>query len=334
MLNARLLLVAGLLFWLSRFAHAQDTSAALPPLSERKIPSSLGASPQPLRYWGPQVRDGERRPLLVLLHTWSSDYRQDRSDWQREAVERKWFYVQPNFRGPNQHPDACGSKLARQDVLDALDWALDEFPVDRSRVYLAGVSGGGHMTMLMAGYVPERFSAASAWVGISDLRRWYEFHARSGTPGKYAQMIAKSCGGAPGMSAEVDDQYRERSPLTVMHRATELPLDLNAGVNDGHSGSVPVEHTILAFNAVAAAQELPVVSREEIDQLWGNRCLTEPQESDTLEDPLYGRELFLRRIANRARVTIFEGGHEALPHAACEWLSRQQRETAVTPPKK
>ena len=41
--------------------------------------------------------------------------------------------------------------------------------------------------------------------------------------------------------------------------------------------------------------------------------------------------LFLRRNAGPARVTIFDGGHEGLPHAACEWLSKQHRKTTATP---
>ena len=317
-----------LLAFLITFQFAALASAQVKPpaLIETSIPSTLGASAQPLRYWAPEIPAGDKRPLLVLLHTWSGDYRQDRSDWQSEAVARGWIYVQPNFRGSNQHPDACGSALARQDVIDALDWALTTFPVDTSRIYLAGVSGGGHMTMLMAGYAPERFSAASAWVGISDLKSWYQFHCKGGVPANYAQMIAKSCGGAPGTSPAVDAQYLERSPITVIERATDLPLDLNAGVNDGHTGSVPVEHTLRAFNKIAAAQQLATVSEDEIQQLWKERRLASPQPGDLDDDPLYGRAIYLRRTAGKARATIFEGGHEAIPSAACEWLSRQQRE--------
>ena len=71
--------------------------------------------------------------------------------------------------------------------------------VDRQRIYLTGVSGGGHMTMLMVGRHPQPWAAASAWVGISDLRTW---HARHAT-GKYGLMMRKCCGGKPGDSTEV-----------------------------------------------------------------------------------------------------------------------------------
>ncbi|MCA8993800.1 MAG: prolyl oligopeptidase family serine peptidase [Planctomycetaceae bacterium] len=304
--------------------HGQNSQ---PKLQETTINSSLNGTPQGVRFYRPQA--SEPRPLLVLLHTWSGDYRQDRSDWLQEAVDREWFYIQPDFRGPNNRPEACGSELARQDVIDALDWALKEFDVDHTRVYLAGVSGGGHMTMLMSGYAPNRFSAASAWVGISDLKAWYEFHAPDGKPAKYAQMISNSCGGAPGTSADVDTQYVSRSPLTVLARATELPLDLNAGINDGHSGSVPISHTLLAYNAVVVARGETPIASTTIDELTKRRRVP-ANESSEVVDETYEREIHFRRQSGPTRVTIFEGGHEARPHAACEWLAKQQRKV-VTP---
>lgn len=298
----------------------------LPALLETEVISTLDNVRQGVRYWSPA--EDEPRPLLVLLHTWSGDYKQERSDWLAEAVERKWHYIQPDFRGPNNRPEACGSELARQDVIDALDWALGEFKVDQSRIYLAGVSGGGHMTMLMAGYAPQRFSAASAWVGISDLAAWYEFHAPEGKADKYGQMIFRSCGGVPSESDSIDAEYKSRSPLTVLARATQLPLDLNAGVHDGHTGSVPVSHTLLAYNAVVGAAGGEMILPEEIEQLVRDEKLLSPGPSDTAVDPDYGVPLYLRRSQGLTRVTIFEGGHEAKTHAACEWLSRQQRKAA------
>jgi poly(3-hydroxybutyrate) depolymerase len=299
----------------------------LPALTEITITSTLDRTPQKSQYWAPEVAQTQPRPLLVMLHSWSADYRQKADAWMKEAVARDWIYIHPNFRGPNNRPQACGSKLARQDVLDAIDDAIGRFKVDESRVYLAGTSGGGHMTMLMSAYYPQRFSAASAWVGISNLADWYRFHVKDGKPGGYAQMTAKSCGGAPGFSAAVDSEYKARSPVFHLHRVGDLPLDLNAGVNDGHTGSVPVRHTLRAFNVVAKAGKHPLVSAREMTELWEQRKLTTPLESDQVVDKSYGRQLHLRRYAGPARVTIFEGGHEGIAHAGCEWLAVQKRKT-------
>ncbi|MCA9053419.1 MAG: prolyl oligopeptidase family serine peptidase [Planctomycetaceae bacterium] len=317
--------VLGLLFVVASTASADDR----PPLPEMQlthVSSTIDGESQPVRFWAPTASPDENLPILVSLHTWSADGSQDRGDWLRQAVRRKWVYIQPNFRGRNDHPEACGSPLARQDVLDALDWALETFPIDRERIYLAGVSGGGHMTMQMAAYHPERFSAASAWVGPTDLAEWYRYHAPTGRPGKYAQMIAACCGGAPGDSTEIDAQYRARSPVFHLAKAVPLPLDINAGVKDGITGSVPIHHSLRAYNTIAAANGDPTISPETMDELWGQGRLQRPEPSDTQPDSTYGRDILLRRTSGQTRVTIFDGTHEALPAAACEWLSRYQRE--------
>ena len=132
---------------------------SLPALSELRLRSSIDGTSQPVRYWAPLAAKNRPTVLFVFLHSWSSDYKQDNSKWQREAVKRDWIFLHPNFRGANVSRQACGSKFARQDILDSIDWALRAFKVDRSRIYLCGVSGGGHMSMLMAGHHPDRFSA-------------------------------------------------------------------------------------------------------------------------------------------------------------------------------
>ncbi|MCA8989202.1 MAG: prolyl oligopeptidase family serine peptidase, partial [Planctomycetaceae bacterium] len=241
------------------FGLFQERAEAQFPVHLKKIeiPSTLDQTLQPSMFWAPHV--DTPRPILVFLHSWSGDYRQDNIRWLKEAVERKWIFLHPNFRGRNNHPEACGSELARQDILDAIDWVMKNVPVDRERVYLAGSSGGGHMAMLMAGHAPDRFSAVSAWVGISDLRRWYEFHTRTGAPDNYGKMILNSLSGSPGESPEIDLQYQDRSPICHLHQVGNLPLDLCAGLHDGHTGSVPIDHSLLAFNVIASANHFPLI---------------------------------------------------------------------------
>ena len=173
--------------------------------------------------------------------------------------------------------------------------------------------------MLMAGRHPERWTAVSAWVGISDLAAWHAKHAKTG----YGKMILASCGGPPGESAEIDLEYRNRSPITWLHQAVDVPLDLAAGVHDCYKGSVPTRHTLEAFNAVAKALGEAVISEEEILQLGRpDGHLDNPKPGDTVEDAVLGRAVYLRRNAGKARVTIFEGGHEGIAAAALDWLSR------------
>lgn len=304
---------------------AAESEASLPATLQYDIPSSLDGKSQPVLAWAPDTAKVQKTPLFVFLHSWSSDYTQDNSKWLKACAERGWIWLHPNFRGINQSPQACGSRLARQDILDAIEHACELWQVDRERIYLAGVSGGGHMSLLMAGHHPERFSAISAWVGPTDLAQWHRFHTQDGKPGKYAKMIEKSLLGAPGTSPEIDAEYRDRSPVYHLHQATTLPVSIWAGVEDGHTGSVPVSHSLWAFNAVCRGLQRPEISDLEIQQLVRDGQLQQPTADDMAEDVELGRKIFLRRRAGPSVVTIFDGGHESLPPAAMAWLSRQQR---------
>jgi len=269
--------------------------------------------------------DGKPIPLLVSLHSWSGDLEQRNEPLERLANERGWICLFPNFRGRNDHPEACGSELAQQDILDAVAWAKQNYPIDPRRVYLSGNSGGGHMTMMMVGRHPHVWAAASAWVGISDLAAWY--HKHSAEDDGYGQMMRKVCGGKPGDSAAVDQQYRARSPLTYLHQAVGVPLDISAGVHDGYTGSVPVRHSLEAFNTIAKADGSPVITEDEIQQISRpDGRLDAPRPSDRTEDASFGRAIHLRRHAKHARVTIFEGGHEGIATASVAWLEKHAKQ--------
>ena len=270
---------------------------------------------QPARYYA-SPKSGDQ-PLLVLLHSWSTDinnYNPD--DWVKVAREYGWHVVVPHFRGGNFNPEACASPAARQDILDATAAVIQRYAVDTTRVYLAGSSGGGHMSMVMAAHSPQTWTAVSAWVGISNLTDWHAETKASGR--KYYKDIEACAGGAPGSSPEVDAQLRARSPLFHIAAAKAIPLDLNAGVHDGHTGSVPTHHTLDAYNAVASALGEAAIPQSTINALAQEIV---PPEAPVV-DETYERRIHLRETAGKCRVTIFEGGHEGLPKPACAWLAQ------------
>jgi len=59
---------------------------------------------------------------------------------EAEAGRRGWICLWPDFRGPNNSPDACGSEKAQQDILDVVDWVLDRYAVDKKRLYLTAAA--------------------------------------------------------------------------------------------------------------------------------------------------------------------------------------------------
>ena len=230
-------------------------------VSEIEYHTSLDGSLQPALFYA--AESDEAVPLLVALHTWGFDYRQRRynAPFARWAVDRGWAYIQPNFRGPNKTPQACGSELAVGDVRDAVRFARGKSKIDPTRIYLVGASGGGHMALLMAGRAPELWAGVSAWVPVTDLTAWYKECRDAGND--YGDIVAVT-GGAPGSSPIVDKEYDRRSPLFHLKNAISVPLDINAGIRDGHEGSVPISHSLHAFNLLAKEDDR--LSPQEIEE--------------------------------------------------------------------
>ncbi len=298
-----------------RFADAPN--ADLPQRTKFEFVSTADQSLQAAYLSGPTNTRQAAVPLVVSLHSWSADFEQRQPELEKLVAERGWFCLQPNFRGANDDPLACASPAAQQDILDAVRWTIEHRAIDANRIYLTGDSGGGHMTMMMSAKFPTQWRAASAWVGISDLSRWHATHRDD----RYGAMLRQVCGGAPGDSPAVDEQYRLRSPITFLKNATSIPLDISSGIHDGHSGSVPTRHTLEAFNAIASAVGTQVVSEDEIQQLSvDNGRLKNPTPGDLLFDKSFSRQIYLRRWAGNARVSIFEGGHEGIATATMAWF--------------
>jgi acetyl esterase/lipase len=289
------------------------------------IPSTHDGALQPVRY---VEAPGKNRPLLIALHTWSFDYTQCAADYFRRCGERDWHCIFPNFRGPNRTPDSCGSPAALTDIRDVLDWAFEQFSVDHRRVFLAGVSGGGLMALLAAGTMPSLWTAVSAWASISDLARWHRECTERGLA--YTSDMEAVCGGPPGASFKVDREYRSRSPVDSLWRAHIVPVDINAGIHDGHGGafggegSVPVGQSIRAYNelVVAAGKDLETIPEEVIEHIERNEKVPEWFDHGDIADPSYDRPLHMRRPNALARLTLFEGGHEILYDTVFRWFER------------
>ncbi|QDV70610.1 Prolyl oligopeptidase family protein [Rosistilla carotiformis] len=277
--------------------------------------SSADQSQQPAVFYAPPA--DATVPLVVALHSWSGDYKQNTHQAiEAWCVQNGWAYIHPNFRGPNVRPEATGSELVVKDIVSAVEHAKQTVPIDPSAIYLVGTSGGGYGALLMAGRHPEIWAGVTAWVPISDLTAWY--HECRQAKRHYFNNIAASCGGAPGESPEIDQEYRKRSPLTYLANAKEVPLAMNAGIRDGHEGSVPVSHSLLAFNEVAREEDR--LSADEIRYFVKQAKVPAHLQAD-ISDPSYGEKppLF-RRTSGNATVTLFDGGHELIDTAAIAWI--------------
>lgn len=262
-------------------------------------------------------------PLLVHLHSWSA--RLGEASLARDCAKRGWAFLSPNFRGPNNRPEACGSRVAIQDVLDAVAHARRATKVDPRRIYLIGGSGGGHMALMMAQAAPELWAAVSSWVPITDLAAWHAFSKKQGS--RYHTMMEQACGGPPGTPA-TDAEYRARSPLFHLARAKGVKIDLQVGIRDGHEGSVPVSNALHAFNALARinGHESLALSDADVTSITAQARLPESLAAEKVDEPNRRRAVLFRRAAGPVRLTIFDGAHESDFAPAVRWLAEQARD--------
>ena len=200
------------------------------------VKSTLDATLQPSLFY--KSASGQKRPLLVGLHTWSFDRNNQIGNMLPFCEKYDFNLLLPEFRGPNldsnpHRTQACGSVLAKQDIADAIDYLIDRDLVDEENIFLLGLSGGGHMALMMAGMCPERFKAIGAFVPITDLTKWAEENAN------YRHHILACCGDG--------EEMRNRSPIAYADTIAKANLKIFHGKRDP---VVPVTHSLSLFDAI------------------------------------------------------------------------------------
>ena len=202
---------------------------------ELLIQSSLDGSRQPSLFY--QSASKEKRPLLVGLHTWSFDRFNQISNFLPVAERYDFHLLLPEFRGSNlkTNPNctcACGSEYAKQDIKDAIDHVAATGTVDTDNIFMLGLSGGGHMAMLMAGFCPEQFKAVGAFVPITDLTAWVRENEG------YREHVLACCGEDP-------EEMLRRSPIYWLDQIAHANIKIFHGKYDP---VVPVSHSLNFYN--------------------------------------------------------------------------------------
>ena len=201
------------------------------------ITSSLDGTSQPSLFY--KSESGEKRPLLVGLHTWSHQRPNQIKNMLPVAEKYDFNLLLPEFRGNNLKTNpqctlACGSEYAKQDIQDAIDYVVAHEGVDASNIFLLGLSGGGHMALLMAGKCPEYFKAIGAYVPITDLEKWVQENKN------YAPHVLACCSGE-------GEQMRQRSPMSYLDTIAKANLKIFHGK---HDPVVPYTHSVNLYNAI------------------------------------------------------------------------------------
>lgn len=201
------------------------------------VRSSLDATMQPSVFFKSDSK--EKRPLLVGLHTWSFDRFNQVENMLPFAEKYDFNLLLPEFRGANLETNkncmlACGSEYAKQDIVDAIDYAIAYEGIDSNNIFLLGLSGGGHMALLMAAKCPLMFKAIGAYVPITNLEKWAQQNEQ------YANHIQACCGNS-------SEEMQKRSPVNYIHEIARANLKIFHGKSDS---VVPVAQSIDFFSSM------------------------------------------------------------------------------------
>jgi lysophospholipase L1-like esterase/pimeloyl-ACP methyl ester carboxylesterase len=249
------------------------------------------------------------QPLIISLHTWSGNYNQE-DPLAKEVLLRDWNYIHPDFRGANNTPNACGSPLVLADLEDAIRFAVKNGTVDTTNVHLIGVSGGGYAALLAYMKLNYPVKSFNAWVPISNLSDWY--WESKGRNAKYATDIEQVAMKDNKMDwKELDSRSPFMLPFPADKRKNAT-LNIYAGVHDGYTGSVPISHSILFYNKIAAELYPRDISKQVADSTLMSLVIRQLNPFADTTSRLGGRKIYLYKKLPELSLTIFEGGHEML----------------------
>ncbi len=148
----------------------QGYSTIVPPAGVREIPFRSGALM--LKAWvSAPPANGERRPAVLFLH---GGFSFGEDDWAMSQPYRDAGFVvlTPMLRGENGQPGSYSMFFGEtDDVLAAADALAALRYVRADRLFLAGHSVGGTLTMLAA-MRTSRFRAAASFSGSPDQMAW------------------------------------------------------------------------------------------------------------------------------------------------------------------
>jgi dipeptidyl aminopeptidase/acylaminoacyl peptidase len=176
-------------------------------------------------------------PMVLLVHggPWARDWWRFDPEVQLLA-NRGYAVLQVNFRGSTGYGKAFVKAAVGEfagkmhdDLIDAVNWAVEQGYADPDRVGIFGGAYGGYAALVGVTFTPDVFAAAIDYVGISSLvnftrtlpatarrhlaNNWHLFVGNPDDPAQEADMLARS------PITKVD---QIRTPLMVIQGANDV----------------------------------------------------------------------------------------------------------------
>ncbi|QCR24738.1 S9 family peptidase [Pontibacter sp. SGAir0037] len=306
----------------SKFAdeNIKNWEKVVPEIQEVKIKSTADGKKEPALYYA--SNSSRKKPLLVVLHSWSSEYLQEVSiPFALWCKKYDWAFIQPNYRGAFKQPEAMASELAIQDIIDAVNFAKGYDDIDPDRIYMVGSSGGAMTALVTASLHPDIWAGVVAWVPVFDIADWYRFNLNY--PHRvYNEQISCALGGEPMPGTYAEGVAKKRSPSTYISRAKDVPIFLAHGTKDE---LVPPSHSIRAFNILANQQD--TISQAHVNYLLREKAVPPDLQSSNEESYFGGAdpEVVFVRSSNNVKLVLYVGVHDMGYNPSLLWLNQQRR---------
>lgn len=104
-------------------------------------------------------------PMVVMMMCTGGEAKSNAiaCGWVDKALEEGIIVLAPNYNNYATYSEI-------DTIMSSVEYALSQYPVDRSRVYATGFSNGGAMSVALASEKPEYFAAISAYGWMVDMR--------------------------------------------------------------------------------------------------------------------------------------------------------------------
>lgn len=202
-------------------------------------------------------------PTVLLVHggpwvrdTWGYD---PQAQW---LANRGYAVLQVNYRGSTGYGKAflnAGNRewaaAMHDDLIDAVNWLVDNETADPAKIAIMGGSYGGYATLVGLTFTPEVFAAGVDIVGPSNLVTLLQ-----SIPPYWAPMMAVFSHRVGSLETEADF-LKSRSPLFLVDRI-QKPLLIGQGANDPRVKQAESEQIVEAMKQADKPVEYVVYTDE------------------------------------------------------------------------
>ena len=229
-------------------------------------------------------------PMVLLVHggPWARDSYGSNA-YHQWLANRGYAVLSVNYRGSTGFGKAFiaagngeWAGTMHDDLLDAVDWAVDAGIADPARIAIMGGSYGGYAALVGLAFTPERFACGVDIVGPSNLQTLLESIPPYWEAGKQ-QMYRRM---ADPETETGREWLKARSPLTHAS-AIQRPLLIGQGANDPRvkqaesdqivaamkANAIPVTYVLFPDEGHGFARPVNAIAFNAVVEAFLKRCL-------------------------------------------------------------